>query len=243
MSSAMELSMCGPPFREWLRRHPEWPASAIVCIAWCVVVVPGFDTSRVVDHRGPPIGYDGLGRWVVMSVAMMGPAALAGVRHTAISSLHWRRGRAIIEFASAYLAQWAIFGAVILGLLSALRVERGWNTLGIALAIAAAWQLTPLKKRCLRDCHRSIPLPPTGWRADKAALEFGLVNGLACVGSCSGLMLVMAVAPSAHLWWSIALTGVVTCERMLERPYRATRRHAIGLAVAAGVASIVAAIT
>jgi len=243
MASAIELSIWRPPFREWLRNRPEWPATAIVCIAWCLVVVSPFDTSGVSGHPGTPLRHGGLGRWMVMTVAMMGPAALAGVRHTAASSLRWRRGRAIVEFALAYLAQWALFGAVIFGLFSALRVVPGWSALAIVLVIAAAWQLTPVKKRCLRDCHRSIPLPPTGWRADRAALEFGLVNGLACVGSCSALMLVMVAAPSAHLWWSIVLTGVVTCERMLERPNRATRRHAFGLAVAAGIASIVATIT
>jgi predicted metal-binding membrane protein len=242
MLSAIELSIWRPPFREWLRKYPEWPASALVCVAWCIVVSE-FDTLRVFDHPETPMRHGGLGRWMVMTVAMMGPAALAGVRHTAVSSLSWRRGRAILEFASAYLAQWVLFGAAMLGLLSALRIAPGWNTLAIVLAIAAAWQLTPLKKRCLRDCHRSIPLPPTGWRADRAALKFGLLNGLACVGSCWGLMLVMTVVPSGHLWWSIALTAVVTTERMLERPYRATRRHAFGLALAASIASIVSEIT
>jgi predicted metal-binding membrane protein len=149
----------------------------------------------------------------------------------------------MMAFASTYLAIWAVFSAVVLGLLSALQIIPGSIPLALALTIAAAWQLTALKRRWLRNCHRSIPFPPSGWPANKAALEFGLVNGIACVGSCSALMLVMAVVPGAHLWWSIALTGVVTFERILERPLRATRRHALGLAAAAVIAGVIAAIT
>ena len=111
-------------------------------------------------------GYPGIANpidsWVLMSVAMMGPAALAGVRHTRLNSLRWRRGRAMTEFAAAYLAVWAIFGAVALTVVAALPGGPGTVALAIVLALAAAWQLTPLKRRWLRDCHRSVPLPPQG---------------------------------------------------------------------------------
>ena len=39
----------------------------------------------------------------------------------------------------------------------------------------------------------------------RAAVRFGVVNGLACAGSCWALMLAMAVAPGGHLWWAAAL--------------------------------------
>jgi len=55
-------------------------------------------------------------------------------------------------------------------------------------------------------------------------------------------MLIMALVPSGHLWWSIALSGVVTAERVLERPLRATRRHAVAFATAAAIAGGVGAI-
>jgi predicted metal-binding membrane protein len=171
-----------------------------------------------------------------MVVAMMGPSALAGVRHTAENSLRWRRGRAMAEFSLAYLAVWTAVGLVALRTLAWLPVEAGVAALAVTLAAAAAWQLTPWKRRWLRDCHRAVPLPPTGWAAERGAVRFGVRNGLACVGSCWCLMLVMLVAPGAHLVWTVALTGVITTERWLARPRQATRRIAGGLAVAAVVA-------
>lgn len=170
-----------------------------------------------------------------MSVAMMGPAALAGVRHTGLNSLRWRRGRAMAEFSAAYLAVWAIFGAVALTVDAALPGGLGTVALAIVLALAAAWQLTPLKRRWLRGCHRSVPLPPQGWKAELDALRFGLRNGLSCLGSCWCLMLVMAVAPAYHLLWMLALTVVVTAEKLMERPRYVTRMAAAALAITAVV--------
>jgi len=64
-------------------------------------------------------------------------------------------------------------------------------------------------------------------------LRFGLRNGSACVGSCWALMLVMAVAGTGQLLWSVALTGVVSAEKLMLKPRRATRGCAVLLGAAA----------
>jgi len=46
-------------------------------------------------------------------------------------------------------------------------------------------------------------------------------------------MLIMAVAPAYHLLWMFALTVVVTAEKLMERPRRATRMAATALAITA----------
>jgi predicted metal-binding membrane protein len=74
-----------------------------------------------------------------------------------------------------------------------------------------------------------VPLPPRGWRAEKAALVFGARNGLACLGSCWCLMLVMYLAPGGRLWWSIAITGLVVTERLRRRPGEAVRLAGMAL--------------
>jgi predicted metal-binding membrane protein len=240
-----------PEIRRWLLRHPESVASILVGVAWLWLVSIELRGASVGGHAGMPMmqGMPGMdmtpetaplpgianpiGWWVLMSVAMMGPAALAGVRHTGLNSLRWRRGRAMAEFAVAYLAVWAIFGAVALAFVAALPGAPGTIVLVIVLALAAAWQLTPLKRRWLRDCHRSVPLPPQGWKAELGSLRFGLRNGLSCLGSCWCLMLIMAVAPAYHLLWMFALTVVVTAEKLMERPRRATRMAATALAITA----------
>jgi predicted metal-binding membrane protein len=171
--------------------------------------------------------------WVLMTVVMMGPSALAGVRHTGMNSLCWRRGRAMAEFSAAYLAVWAVFGIVVLGATAAIGSPPGPEALAASLIAAAAWELTPYKQTRLRECHRGIPLPPSGWRAERAALTFGVRNGAACLGSCWCLMLVMVACPGNHIVWTVALTALVTMERIIERPRSITRWAAVGLGVAA----------
>jgi predicted metal-binding membrane protein len=177
---------------------------------------------------------------MLMTVAMMGPSALVGIRHTAVNSLNWRRGRAMVEYGIGYIAVWTAVGIVVVGITAMSAMQPSWLNLTFVLAAAALWQLTPLKLRWLRDCHRTIPLPPTGWPADRAAVQFGVRNGVACVGSCWCLMLIMPVAPSVHILWTVALTVVVTAERVVRRPLLATRRHSAFLAVAALFALIMA---
>jgi predicted metal-binding membrane protein len=246
-----------PIVRRLLLHHPELCACAVVAAAWATLVVV---SSRGPTGRAAPpsmAGMDmpgtgatrdtwsvvasGLPSWALMTVAMMGPAALAGIRHVGLNSLRWRRGRAMAEFAAAYLAVWTSFGLFALAVAALVPGVPGAMALGVVLAAAAGWQLTPLKRRWLRDCHRSVPLPPHGWKAEQAALRFGLRNGATCLGSGWCLMLVMAVAPGGHIVWTVALAGVVTTERLLERPRRVTRLASAALGIAA-VGAVAAAL-
>jgi predicted metal-binding membrane protein len=190
-------------------------AVAVVALAWIVLLVgPG-------HHRTGPAD---LPQWTVMVVAMMGPAALPGIRHTARNSLRWRRGRAAAEFGLGYLAVWVGYGAVVL-LLPPVPV-------GAVLLVAAGWQLTPYKRRWMLECHRGRPLPPAGPAADRAAAGFGLRVGGACAGSCWALMLVTPFAPM-NLVWTAGLAGLVLAERLTRHPVRTTRIAALGLAALA----------
>lgn len=168
--------------------------------------------------------------WMLMSSAMMLPAALPAVRHVAVNSLCWRRGRAIGEFLVVYIGVWIAYGVLVLGALALLGHARDGVLIVLALAVAAAWQLTPSKLRALQACHRSSPLPPRGWRASVGVMRFGLRNGGACVGSCWAIMLVMAVATSGQMLWMLALTVLVCAEKLANRPLHATRRTAALLA-------------
>jgi predicted metal-binding membrane protein len=230
-------------------RHPELGAAAVVAAAWVTLVVlaaraGGLSAAATGGMAGMSMGGPaarsawstaaaGLPSWMLMTVAMMGPAALASVGHTGRSSLAWRRRRAMAEFSAAYLAVWAAFGLLAqAAAAAAVPAVPGPAALAAVLAAATAWQLTPLKRRCLIACHRAVPLPPRGWRAEKGALRFGLRNGLSCLGSCWCLMLVMTVAPGGQLLWTAGLTGVVTAERLARRPRHAARTAAAALAFA-----------
>lgn len=204
-----------PPSSSWPRVGAGAGAAVVIALAWVGLLVrPG-------QHGAGPTG---LPQWTVMTVAMMGPAALPGIRHTARNSLRWRRRRATAEFGLGYLAVWVGYGAVVL-LLPPVPV-------GLALLGAAGWQLTPYKRRWMLECHRARPLPPTGARADRAAVGFGLRVGGACLGSCWALMAAMAFGPMSVLWTAGA-AGLVLTERITRHPVRTTRLAAFGLAALA----------
>jgi predicted metal-binding membrane protein len=243
--------------RQMLVRHPELGAAAVVIAAWGTLLV--FD-ARGAYGGGSHVGMSGMAgmgiestaaphsawsqaaaslpSWVLMTVAMMGPAALADVRYTGLNSLRWRRRRAMAEFSAAYLLVWTAFGLVALAAGEMMPGVPGPVPLAAVLAAAAAWQLSPFKRRCLRGCHRSLPLPPYGRRADESALWFGLRNGLYCLGTCWCLMLVMIAAPGGQLLWTAGLTGIITSERRLPRPRDTIRTVAalLGFATVAALA-------
>jgi len=176
----------------------------------------------------------------LMAVAMMVPTAMPAVRHVSVNSIYWRRRRAAVEFLVVFVGIWVAFNLLVLGALVA------WAPIGspaapaLALGLAALWQLTPLKQRALRACHRSRPLPPRGWRAFAGVADFGLHNGLACLASCWAMMLTTAVVGLPRLAWMAALTVLIALERINLRPRRSARRVGALLAAAAVVAAALA---
>lgn len=171
--------------------------------------------------------------WLLMATAMMVPASMPAVTHVGTKSLFWRRRRATVEFLAVFLALWIVVGAAVLEPLS------GWGPAGsayglaAALALAAVWQLTPLKRKAMLACHRSRPLPPRGWRASAGVADFALHNGSACVASCWAMMLAAALAGPASLLWMGGMTAVMTAEKVAEKPQSASRRVAALLGAAA----------
>ena len=133
---------------------------------------------------------------------------------------------------------WLLAGVVALAMLRIAPGAVGRPGLLVGLGGAAVWELTPAKRRLLRACHRSVPLPPTGRPADRSAIRFGCRNGAACVGSCWCLMLAMALTPGDHLLLTVLLTGAVAAERFTQRPRRTSRLVAAGLALLVGAVGL-----
>jgi predicted metal-binding membrane protein len=179
----------------------------------------------------------GVPMWGLMATAMMVPTALPAIHHVGGKSMFWRRRRATVEFIAIFLGLWVAFAAVVLGGLGSWGPAGSPYALAVALALAALWQLTPLKLRAMRACHRSRPLPPRGWRATAGVADFALHNGGACIASCWAMMAAVSLAHPGSLWWMGALTGAMAAEKLAEKPRRIARRLAALLAAAAiGVA-------
>jgi hypothetical protein len=218
MSSAFTAG-AGRVARARLKRfawtHPEWWVVALCWSAWAALV---FERGRHQGHGSlDEAGFAWeVGGWMLMVAATMLPLVVPTVRQVAGRSLWSRRHRATLVFVGGFCAAWLVLGLAV----AALR-EGAWAHTSAAAALAfagaALWQRTRLHRRGLIECHRSEPLAPRGWRADRDCLRFGAIMGGYCVLSCWPLMLACALA--SHSLVALAGTMVVgVSERWYYRP-------------------------
>lgn len=184
--------------------------------------------------------------WLMMMAAMMLPS-------TAPLVLLYRkasRASATALLVAGYLLVWAAFGAVVYAAQeSFMAATDAWPWLGdhahlgvaAILAVAALYQLTPLKSACLRRCRSPLDFLMQRWRGGaRGALRLGVEHGCYCVGCCWMLMAVLVAAGAMSLPWVAAIAAVVAAEKLLpggERVVRLTAVALLALAVAVAVAA------
>jgi predicted metal-binding membrane protein len=154
--------------------------------------------------------------WLTMLLAMMPPLLQQPVAHLWDRSFACRRPRAIAMFVVGYGAIWMAAGlslliaAIIVGVIGkAVALPAAI----VAVAVALAWQSTPLKQICLNRCHRLPRLSAFGIAADRDCLRYGVGNGVWCVGTCWALMLIPLVANGMH----VAIMATVAVLTFAER--------------------------
>ena len=170
--------------------------------------------------------------WQVMVAATMLPATLPSIRRAAAATGdRLRPGRSAVMFLAGFAVVWttvgllAFVGGQVVG--EALGANgwlaaRPWLLQASIVALAGAYQLSPMKRRSLAACRQPDP-PDHARAAGSAVFQTGVRHGLACLGSSWALMAVMVVAGLGDLWWMAALAGVMV--------YEATGRHGQRLAV------------
>ncbi|MGH3794117.1 MAG: DUF2182 domain-containing protein [Pseudonocardiaceae bacterium] len=231
------------------RLHPRLtPLLVLLGASWLLVIVMSLmgDSHEHPHHRLEHSSLAALLSVVaagqLMTLAMMGPSCLPAARHVAMNTLH--PARTVPAFLVGYLLPWSGFlAAVAVGdvTLHRLSGEDGWlaqhDTVlpALVLLLAAAWQLTPAKRACLRSCRSGRVLPAGGHRADFGALRFGTRHGLACLGSCGPMMFVMLVSGSWQLLWMLALGWLIWLEKTRWLGRRLAHPTAAGFAVLSAV--------
>ena len=187
-----------------------------------------------------------LGVWVVMMAAMMFPSLAPTV--ALFATMTRRRGpdRALV-FATGYLLVW---GAAGLGAYALFELGRhflggalAWHAGGQALAagvlaVAAAYELTPLKDVCLAKCRGPLGLVLGTWRDGRlGALDMGARNAGWCLGCCWALMAALFALGVMSLIWMAVIAVLIGLEKTL--PWRRTitlSTAALLLALTIGVA-------
>jgi predicted metal-binding membrane protein len=225
-----------------LRWRPEWRVAALAAAAWLALLAGlGMHRARLGPDHAPIGVLAGLPGWSVMVVAMMVPVTLPAVRYVGLNSMRRRRQRAMALYTAGYVGAWALFGVTALATDHLLRAHLGLAddlVLALALAAAAAWQLTRAKRRALFACGTTVPLPPRGLRADVGCVRYALLQAWRCIQSCWAIMLVMVAVGHASLVWMVALTALIVAEELTVRGRWVTRPAAVVLAAAAGAVAI-----
>lgn len=169
-----------------------------------------------------PAGF--LAGWTLMMAAMMLPSVAPLV-------LLYRGSR--LALVLGYLAVWAVAG-----LLPYAAMEGGLEpALPIVLALAGAYELTPLKTACLRRCRSPADFLMRHYRS--GPLRLGLEHGLWCIGCCVGLMAVLVLAAAMGLGWAALIALAVFAQKALPLGEVTARLTGVGLLAGAALLAIV----
>jgi predicted metal-binding membrane protein len=208
---------------------PAWVALGVLAaLAWVVTID---------QANGMGIGPGTMGLafpafivlWVAMMAAMMfpsvAPVAILWARTIQARSTGAIRAWRITTFVVGYLVAWASFGLVaFVALLGSGRlVETApevakWLAVGIFLT-AGIYQLTPLKRACLRHCRSPMTsiLHYASLKGSARDFRVGLHHGLYCVGCCWGLMVVLVAVGVMNLAAMALLAVAIFLEKIWRR--------------------------
>lgn len=201
--------------------------------------------------QGNPLGWGMmfLGGWMVMTAAMMVPTILPFAGRLRQVARRRRDERTLFAcLAAGYLFVWAVFGLVLLGISTlgnrilgpSLKLPFDRSTLAPALlAIAGLFQILPMKKHCLEKCRVLMQCSGGTWGSRgelRRSFTLGVRHGVACVGSCGVLMLLMFAVESAHLISMLVLTLVMAIEKNAPWGPRLTRPLGLLLLACAAMA-------
>jgi predicted metal-binding membrane protein len=182
--------------------------------------------------------------WAVMMTAMMLPTAAplillyaAALRQKTPTAAPGR----IYALTAGYVVVWALFSAGATALQRALSAALVLTPMiepatplaaAIVLAIAGVYQMTPLKRACLRACRSPLGFMMSRWREGRAgAFRLGMDHGIFCLGCCWALMLILFAGGVMNLVVIVALTLWVVVEKIA--PFGEWTAPASGVALVA----------
>jgi predicted metal-binding membrane protein len=168
-----------------------------------------------------------LGVWVVMMAAMMFPSLSPTVAlYTTMTRRHGL-SRPLL-FTSAYLVAWGAAGLIGYGLFELGKhlfgADLAWNSggrwlAGGVLALAAVYELTPLKDVCLAKCRSPIGFLLGSWRDGRlGAVQMGSRHAGWCLGCCWALMAALFALGIMSLVWMAFVAALIALEKTL--PWR-----------------------
>jgi predicted metal-binding membrane protein len=231
----------GPAPRPVLTAASAWMLG-VGAVAWLGVLawVRSEDMGAMPGTMGLGIGAF-VAMWSLMMAAIMLPsvAAIAGLYGRTITE---GRATRLSVFGAGYLFAWAATGVVAF-VLAELFEDVASGSSGTVKVVAAstfalcgAYQLTPLKDRCLRHCRSPLAhlFRYAGYRGATRDLRAGLHHAFYCVACCWTLMVLMVAFGVMNVLTMAALAITIGVEKHW--------RHGRTFARVVGVVALVLAV-
>jgi predicted metal-binding membrane protein len=219
--------------------------ACIVAVSWIYILsgagMPTMDMGggKVMLMLPPSwsIGYAAItfAMWSIMMIAMMLPSAAQVILRVASGAQGFSNAAL---FTVGYLIVWTIFSAVATTaqwafdstrVLSDAMAIRSEVAAGLIVVAAGLYQLTPLKRNCLRRCCSSKSLLGDDQNRSPSAVRAGLSYGVSCLGCCWALMCLLFVVGVMNIFWIAAIAVLVLAEKTLPWGLRLARIAAVGL--------------
>ncbi len=175
--------------------------------------------------------------WWVMMVGMMVPSAAPMILTFAtINRRKKERQQPFVPatvFAGGYLVAWGAFSLAATAtqwaleqaaLMSPMMVSTSPVLGGLLLIAAGAYQWTPLKHACLRNCRSPFSFLINRWRdGHRGALLMGIEHGAYCLGCCWFIMALLFVGGVMNLLWVAAIAAFIFVEKLFPAGERIAR--------------------
>jgi predicted metal-binding membrane protein len=210
--------------------------AAVVALSWVylayiVVAQPAMDMDAISMAAMPPPVWDvryfaaTLVMWMVMMIGMMLPSAAPTL--LLFDALEMQRGapshHSTALFGAGYMLAWGAFSVLAATtqwalsaakLLSATMIAKPVFG-GVLLALAGAYQFTPWKTACLRQCRSPAEFLSRHYRPGPLRpLSMGLRHGVYCIGCCWALMVLLFAFGVMNLLWVAVLAVFVLAEKV-----------------------------
>jgi predicted metal-binding membrane protein len=200
---------------------------AFAAASWFLLA---WQSARMNGEMTPTMGMGAalfLANWVLMMVAIMFPTASPMILTFArIYQGKRQKNQAFVPtwiFVGAYLAVWAVTGAVAYGLafgLEYLGLRSDWlmanagHVGGGLLVVAGVYQFLPIKNTCLSKCRTPMSFILSSWRDGyTGALRMGVEHGTYCLGCCWLLFLILFPLGVMNVAAMAVITAVIFLEK------------------------------
>lgn len=172
--------------------------------------------------------------WMIMILAMMLPMTAAPLEHVRVRSFASSRIANMLSFIAGYVSVWMLAGAILIGIVFALRVSQvsPLISVGGAFLLTIGWLVCPWRQVSHNRCHRRPSLPPRHVAPFLPSLQFGAGHGVWCAISCGPIMFLLLLIPEhgqgamllAAMWvWAERLEPAKQLKFGLSLPMRALR--------------------